>query len=55
MEDSNVHYIEEGSTNEPVGREMTEPSVETVHTEEGTLFDNLTIADDYSDYDVLEE
>ena len=34
---------------------MTEPSADTVHTEKGTIFDNLTITGDYSDYDVLEE
>ena len=34
---------------------MTENSVENVHTEKYTFFDNLTITGDYSDYDVLEE
>ena len=34
---------------------MTEPLVETVHTEKYTIFDDLTITGDYSYYDILEE
>ena len=46
---------EEGSTNEPVEREMTKPSVETVNTEKEMHFDDLIITGDYINYDVLEE
>ena len=34
---------------------MLEPSVEAVNTEEENCFENLTIPDDYSDYDILEK
>ena len=55
LEDRTVIDIEEGSTNEPEERQMTEPSVGNVNTEKYTRFYNLKITGDYSDYDVLEE
>ena len=55
MEDRTGIDTKEGITNEPVDREMTEPSVETFNTEKYMRFDNLTITGDYSDYDILEE
>ena len=43
------------TTTEAVARKMTECLVENVDTEEEMDFDDLTIPDDYSDDDILEE
>ena len=55
MEDRTGIDTKEGITNEPVDREMTKPSVETVNTEKEMHFDDLIITGDYINYDVLEE
>ena len=55
LETSTVNDTEEFSTNEPVERDISEPSIENVHKEKDTIFDNLNITGDYGYCDVLKE